>query len=632
MVYKNEQKRFLLIDDVMNNLITLKALILETFPNSEVAIAQNGELGLQLARRIQPDVILLDILMPHMDGFEVCKAIKADSDLQDIPVLFVTALKSDKENRMKALACGGEAFLTKPVDDVDLYVQLRSMLKIREKNRNEKAEKERLQELVAARTHELEKLKEKYKGLLDDLPGAVCEYLPDSTLTYVNEAYTVLHNRSAGELIGQKFLDYVDPTYRARVERSYRFLTPGQPANVSVEKIQKDGNALWMEWRNRAIFDEQGRVSQYYSIGLDITERKKSEQRLVFLSYHDYLTGLYNRRFFEEEMKRLNQPRNLPLTIVMADVNGLKLVNDSFGHKDGDRLLQNVANSMKRGFRADDIIARIGGDEFAVILTNTDTEVAEEVVLRAKEQIKKHADKNMLHSVSFGFATKTRMEEDINEIFTTAENFMYRHKVYESASMRSKIVGLIMTSLFEKSEREMSHSARVGEMAASIARVMGFSDEHISEIRTAGYIHDIGKIGVHEKILNKDGSLTEEEWVEMKKHPEAGRRILSSVDEFKMIAEHIVAHHERWDGKGYPNNLAGEEIPIEARIIAVADSFDAMTSKRSYRKPMPRQEALDEVVRNSGTQFDPDVVEAFLKIDIPSHAETPVKQMFRIDV
>lgn len=608
-------KRFLIIDDVYNNLITMKALVLESFPDAKVEIAQDGKLGLIVAKAFQPDVILLDILMPNRDGFEVCRSLKADPDLEDIPVLFVTALKSDKENRLKALACGGEAFLAKPIDEVELYVQLRSMLKIRRKNQIEKAKTERLQELVAARTSELHEMKEKYKRMLDDLPALVCEYLPDATLTYVNKGYSRFFGESKEEIVGKKFLEFIDPELRSKAIRSMTFLSPEQSANVTVDMMERNGEKVWTEWRNRAIFDEHGNAVQHYSIGLDITERKKAEQRLVFLGYHDYLTGLYNRRFFEEEMKRLDRARNLPLTIVMADVNGLKLVNDSFGHLEGDQLLKNVAASMRNGFRADDILARIGGDEFAVILPNTCMDTAEQIVMRAKEQVKQFSDTRILHSVSFGFATKTSEEEDLHEVFTAAENIMYRHKVYESASMRSKIVGLIMNSLFEKSKREMDHSRRVGELAAAIAAKMSFTDEEIEEIRIAGFVHDIGKIGVQEKILNKDGRLTIQEWVEMKKHPEAGRRILSSVDEFKALADLVVAHHERWDGKGYPNGLRAEEIPIEARIITVADSYDAMTSERTYRSSMNRDKAIEEIKKNAGRQFDPVVVEAFLSLE-----------------
>ena len=618
---KRGKYRFLIIDDVLNNLITLKALMKEAFPNAEVVTALGGEIGLKFAKEEEPDVILLDILMPNVDGFEVCRKLKADPDLEAVPVLFMSAIKNDRYNRLKALDSGGEAFLNKPVDEVELYVQVRSMLKIREKNLSERARSKELNELVFKRTAEVVGLQEKYKDLLDDLPAMICEYLPDATLTYVNRAYCQYFNRSKEELIGIKFLDLLPVNEHEWAKNVYRRLTPENPLNCSSHHVLVNGEIRWQEWRDRAIFDDQGRSIQYYSIGVDITERKKAEDHPANVGSNDNMTGLYNRRFFEGEIKRLDHEKNFPLTLAMADVNGLKIINDSFGHLVGDQLLKDVAGAMEQGFRESDVIARIGGDEFAIILAKTDGKEAEELVHRVKRKLSVLSEGSIFHSVSFGFETKKTMGADIHELFAQAENDMYRQKVFESASLRSNVVEIIMNSLFEKSKREMSHSKRVGRIAASIASALNFTDEHISEIRIAGDIHDIGKIGVAEEILNKDGKLDQHEWQEIKKHPEAGRRILSSVDEFKVIADYVIAHHERWDGKGYPKGLSGEEIPVEARIIAIADSYDAMTSERSYRIAMGKEEALAEIERHIGSQFDPRIARVFIAMETDQEKE-----------
>ena len=247
------KNRFLLIDDLRNNLITLKALILEVFPEAEVAMAMDGREGLKLARTFNPDVILLDIFMPQMDGFEVCRQVKADAELEGIPVLFVTAAKGDKKNRIKALQCGGEGFLSKPVDEVELYVQLRTMLKVGEKNRTKKERIESLNDLVLGRTAELEVLKKKYKGLLDDLPAMISEHLPDSTLTYVNQHYCDFHKTSAEKLVGRKFIDFMVGPGKENYLRQFRFMTPSQPTNVLIRKTDNKKETLWMEWRNRGI-------------------------------------------------------------------------------------------------------------------------------------------------------------------------------------------------------------------------------------------------------------------------------------------------------------------------------------------------------------------------------------------
>lgn len=608
----SRKHKFLLIDDQIENLITIKALVKEAFAGAEIFTAQSGETGIKEAQANEPDVILLDILMPGMDGYEVCRRLKADLILRDIPILFVTALKSEKENRLKALESGGEAFINKPIDDIELFVQLRGMLKIREKNIADRNEQERLNQLVLEKTGELLTLKEKYAGILNDLPALVCEFNPDSTLTYVNKTYCDYFKTNQDELIGKPFLDFLPEQSREKAKRKYLSLRPHNPINHYSHQTEVNGEMRWQEWRDRAIFDKNNQLVNFYSIGVDITEKKLAEEKLLFLSYHDHMTGLYNRRFFEEEVKRLDKARNLPLTIIMADVNGLKLVNDSFGHDAGDQLLQEAAKAIQQGCRLDDVVARVGGDEFAILLPNTDSKTATDVIKRIKGYIEEFGQEMGLLTVSFGHMTKTEEYVSMKEIYAGAENQMYMHKAYESSSMRSKTIDVIMNSLFEKSVRENAHSKRVSQFCRLIASKLDFDEDEIKTIEMAGLVHDIGKIGVDEKVLNKSGALDKEEWLEIRKHPEAGRRILSSVKEYMEISEFIATHHERWDGTGYPEGLKGEEIPIEARIIAVADAYDAMTSERTYKKPMSQEEAMLELLRCKGTHFDAIIVDVFV--------------------
>jgi diguanylate cyclase (GGDEF)-like protein/putative nucleotidyltransferase with HDIG domain len=350
----------------------------------------------------------------------------------------------------------------------------------------------------------------------------------------------------------------------------------------------------------------------------DITESKLAEERILQLSFHDSLTGLYNRRFYEEELKRLDTSRNLPLSFIIGDVNGLKLINDSFGHAKGDELLRTVANTLKKECRADDILVRLSGDEFAVLLPKTDSVEAEKLMNRFRAHLAQEHIGVIEVSVAFGSSTKVRMDESFELTFKTAEDAMYRNKVYESQSIQNKTISLIMASLLENNQREQRHSQRVSALCVELARRMGQSEMDISRIRLAGLMHDIGKIGLRESILNKEGLLTSKEKEEMQHHPEIGNRILSSVSDFSEISDSVLQHHERWDGKGYPNALKGEGILLSARIISVVDAFDAMTYERTYHKSYSYELAIEALKQHSGTQFDPEVVSRFVEM-LESH-------------
>ncbi len=386
----------------------------------------------------------------------------------------------------------------------------------------------------------------------------------------------------------------------------------GIPYELELENVRDDGSNGWIWVRGEAVKDSNNKIVSLWGTAQDITARKKNENELVYLSVHDHLTGLYNRRFFEQELRNLDTPENLPLSIIMCDVNGLKLINDSFGHDSGDTLLKKAADTIRKACREADVFARIGGDEFVLLLPKTSASESIKIANQIKELASKEKVANIELSISYGIDTKIDEKQSMLEIIANAENHMYRHKLYERSSIRSKTMDLIMNALFEKSSREAAHSKRVSSLCQSIAAEMQMNKDAINQMRIAGLIHDIGKIGVNESILNKPGSLTKNERIDIEKHPEIGWRLLSSTNEFSELAQFVLHHHERWDGRGYPNGLKGEEIQIEARIIAIADAYDAMTSERSYRKALSRQESIVELMKCSGTQFDPGIVHVFV--------------------
>jgi diguanylate cyclase len=381
--------------------------------------------------------------------------------------------------------------------------------------------------------------------------------------------------------------------------------------------ISRDGSERPIEDSAAPIKDEQGNVTGVVLVFRDFTEKKKSQDEIKYLSLHDHLTGLYNRRYFDEELKRLDTERNWPLTIVIGDVNGLKLINDSFGHATGDDLLIKAAETIKKGGRADDIIARIGGDEFAILLPKTDCLQAEQLIRRMKNLLKKERVGDIEVSTSFGYGCKKSEADEIEAIFKNAEDMMYHNKLFEGPSIRGKVIDSIVDALHKKSKRERDHSKRVSELCERIGIVLGLREDKTRELLALGLLHDIGKIAVADDILNKPAQLSDSERTEMKRHSEIGYRILSTANDMSEITEYVLAHHERWDGKGYPKGLKGKTIPLESRILAIADAYDAMTSERGYKSSLTKEVALEELRNNAGTQFDPELVNVFLEMVLP---------------
>jgi len=345
----------------------------------------------------------------------------------------------------------------------------------------------------------------------------------------------------------------------------------------------------------------------------DITGRKEHIEHIEYISYHDQLTGLFNRRFFEEEFKRLDVQRNYPLAVIMADVNDLKLANDTFGHAEGDQMLINTADMLRQAVRQDDIIARVGGDEFMILLPKIEKVHIKKIMGRVLEYSKDFQSTRLPLSVALGFSVKDKKDFNHDELFKEAEDNMYKNKLHEVSSRRSEAIKIISDTLYEKNEREEEHSVRVSNISVQIGSAVGMSRLELNELKILGLMHDIGKIAVKEELLNKPSVLTPEEYENIKKHPEAGFRILSTSNDMADLADYVLAHHERWDGKGYPRGLKGEEIPYMSRIISIAEAYDAMTSKAPYRRPLSPRKAYLEIRKNSGSQFDPVLSKLFLQ-------------------
>lgn len=348
------------------------------------------------------------------------------------------------------------------------------------------------------------------------------------------------------------------------------------------------------------------------SVITDITDRREADESIKYLSFHDKLTGVYNRAFFEEQLKRIDIRREHPVSLILGDVNGLKLINEAMGSGEGDKLLKTVAKLFESSCRQGDYVARWGGDEFIILLSGCDKANAKKVLERIKNTCTQSQELPIQVSVSLGAASKKKSTRKMEELIKEAEDKMYRNKLFASTSARSSFINSLEKTLWTRSHETKEHCHRMQKMAQKIARAIGLSDSELDNLKLMATLHDIGKIAIPNSILDKPGKLSSEEWEYIRKHPEIGYRIALSSPELTPIAEGILNHHERWDGKGYPRGNKGECIPLISRIIAIIDTYDVMINGRPYQKPFAKEDVLAEISRCAGTQFDPALAEVFV--------------------
>ena len=365
--------------------------------------------------------------------------------------------------------------------------------------------------------------------------------------------------------------------------------------------------------------DQEQLILIYTDISLIEEELRKQKQDILDNNlkqyyYRDKLTDLYTKDFFEEELHRLDTERQLPLSIIMGDLNGLKLINDAFGHRMGDRAIKMVARVLQESFRKEDILSRIGGDEFLILLPNTSKETAASIIETLKSTFAEKTLDFLPLSVSFGVATKENPEEDVEVTMKRAEDKMYFLKLKESKESKLFTIQYLKEKLRKISFETKGHKNRLVEVSLLMAEQLNLSEIEKEEIKLLCDFHDIGKIGVPHHILLKEGTLNEDEWTQMKRHSEIGYHIIRSAKETLAVDELILVHHERWDGNGYPRQLRGLEIPLSVRLFGIADAYVAMTEGRPYKCGISHNRAVEEIQRKSGSQFDPELIQVFEEV------------------
>jgi diguanylate cyclase (GGDEF)-like protein/putative nucleotidyltransferase with HDIG domain len=361
-----------------------------------------------------------------------------------------------------------------------------------------------------------------------------------------------------------------------------------------------------------------------------------------YKSITDPLTGAFNSAYFKHKLAesiQSSKKTSEPMALLFCDVDNFKKLNDNEGHIYGDKVLLEITKLIMDNVRSTDIVCRYGGEEFVVIMPATDSDKAKLIADQIRNKIAIHGNKSVLSPITISIGIAVYPDDtDEENLVHLADQAMYTAKglgknrvilaseinVSKNKEYQRKIVDqrwifntvLSLTRAVEvKDSYTHSHSEMVSRYAATVASSMGLKDEEVHRVSIAGLLHDVGKIGVPDHILNKEGRLTEEEFHIMKTHPVLGYNILANVDELKDILPYVLYHHERPDGKGYPNGLKKDEIPLGARIIGVVDAFHSMTSARPYRKaPLTLEKAISELQNGKGTQFDEEVVETFLTL------------------
>lgn len=421
-----------------------------------------------------------------------------------------------------------------------------------------------------------------------------------------------LHKRSLEE-----FLSHMDPDDAMKVQRTLTEHVRGDTPLIEVEyrTISRDGEVRWFLTRGKTMqYSSDGRPLRVVGTFRNITHHKVNEEAILYLTFHDRLTGVYNRSYYESQIKRLSAPEFLPLSVAMADANGLKLVNDAFGHAAGDMLLKKIAECIKTAARPQDLVARIGGDEFIILMPNTDATGARSFMLRL-ESICQEADSTLIPTIlSIGAATELHADSEISSLLRRAEDRMYAHKLTAGKETRRRIVESLCRSLEEKTHETRDHIHSLQTWVEHMANDLNLNTDQKEDLNSLCVLHDIGKVALEPQLLNKAKRLTSEEWDRVCKHSEIGYRIAAASIEFMPIAELILCHHEQWNGLGYPRGLKGRAIPFLARVFVVVNALVSMTEPRPYRNALTMEQAIAELLAHSGSAFDPSLVETIVRL------------------
>ncbi|MGV8145545.1 MAG: diguanylate cyclase domain-containing protein [Alkaliphilus sp.] len=461
---------------------------------------------------------------------------------------------------------------------------------------------------------QLTKQKKTMESLFEFSPDAVAHLTKSYHVVDINSKFAEMFGYSKDECRNRYIDDLIcSPEQKQLGIQVNKMSAQNLSVNVETQRVNKSGVVLPVLVRGGPTIVD-GEIIGHHAIYTDISDQKRTENHIRSLSYQDALTGLSNRAYFEEQLLKLNTIEMHPISIIIADVNSLKLVNDVFGHDEGDKLIKKFAMILKEQCRKDDIIARWGGDEFAIILPQTSEKVARKIGNRIRKACRNVKELSVDASVAIGCAEKKDVQEKFSDVVKMAEKNMYKDKLLESKKVRKRIIASLQNSILERNIESKAHIERMEQLSKRLGKRLNLRRIELSKLSLLAKFHDIGKIAISDVILLKPTKLTNNEWEEVKKHSAAGYRIVQSTTDSSHIAELVLSHHEHWDGRGYPQGLKGTKIPKLARIIAVIDAYDVMTNGTVYKKAISQEEALEEIRRCTGSQFDTEIASIFVEM------------------
>ncbi len=456
-----------------------------------------------------------------------------------------------------------------------------------------------------------EKLKEselRYKSLFEHAPAFIFTFSEEGILTNYNQIFKEAVLGHALKAVYQ-LSDFLGSDYAGKGSalQFFNYCEAFINERIELDIMKHNGTKITIEMRN-TLFVTNEKTREIQVVANDITAKNLAQNRIKYLTEHDPLTGLFNRSYFDMSMSKCNIPN---VSIIIGDVNGLKMVNDAFGHKYGDLLLKAIAAILKDVFDdPTDIIARLSGDEFAILTFRRNIEV---MLDKVHAKCKLQRDYPFQLDIALGYSTRKNRKVSLESVFREADHAMYKIKLRSSKYIKSRLIQSLQDQLSKNTVETTQHCNRMKQLATGIGKNLHLGDAMMEELELSIMMHDIGLVSVAESILNKPGKLTEDEMKEVMKHSEIGYHLLVATPNLAGVGEYVLAHHEHYDGGGYPQGLKGMEIPLISRILSVVDAYDAMTSDRPYRKALTKDQALAEMHACSGSQFDPGVVFAFAK-------------------